>query len=495
MFQNKELVLSAIRDGFKSGTILVVGDVLLDRYLWGQVNRISPEAPVPILSLDRQTHVGGGAANVALNLSGLGISVSLAGYVGNDADGQLLLESLAAGNVLTDAIVTQEERPTISKTRVIGNQQQMLRIDNELLTAISDENVSLLLKQVRQQLDMQPAVVILSDYAKGTLTSGVTREIISLANQAGIPILVDPKGKDFKKYTGATAISPNRQELAAICNVAGDELVPLMDAGNKLRDDLELEYMVLTLGAEGIALLDHDHQQRIPAVVQEVSDVSGAGDTVIATLAAGIASGFSRLDATHLANIAGGIVVSKVGTAPVYRDELLAALEMEHVLERSSKICEMDDLIKRTNEWRHRNLNVVFTNGCFDILHAGHVSYLNTARSLGSKLVVGLNTDRSVTRLKGPSRPIMGEQDRARVLAGLGAVDAICFFDEDTPLKLIEAIKPNILAKGADYSEDQVVGAQEVQASGGKVVLIPLVENKSTTQIIEKVQSENTDAS
>ena len=363
MFQNKDLVLSVIREGFKPGIILVVGDVLLDRYMWGQVNRISPEAPVPILQLNRQTHVGGGAANVALNLSGLGISVSLAGYVGNDADGQILLESLAAGGVLTDAIVTQDERPTISKTRVIGNQQQMLRIDNEQLTAISDENEALLLEQVRRQLDQKPVAVILSDYAKGTLTRAVTQELISLANQAGIPTLVDPKGDDFSKYTGATGISPNRRELAAVCNVDGNDMVALMDAGNKLRDDLQLEFLVLTLSEEGIALLARDHQQRIPAVVQEVSDVSGAGDTVIATLAAGITSGFSRLDATHLANIAGGIVVSKVGTAPVYREELLAAFEREHVLEQSSKICELDELLKRTNEWRRRNFDIVFTNG------------------------------------------------------------------------------------------------------------------------------------
>lgn len=488
MFEHPRQVTKAVQEGFHRNNILVVGDLILDHYLWGEVKRISPEAPVPVVHTTHENYVGGGAANVANNLAGLGIAATIAGIIGDDPEGDRLLATLEKVGVGNDGIITVPGRPTICKTRVIGGHQQMLRMDREESAPVPEIRLEALLHSVQALVSQKPALVVLSDYAKGTLTEKVSRAIIAEARKQGVPVLVDPKGKDYRKYAGATAVSPNRQELSLACDY-DDDLTNLLSAGEQLRKSLDLEFLVVTLGDQGIALIDDTHHQRIPALARSVYDVSGAGDTVIATLAAGLAAGLTRLDAVHLANLAGGVVVGKVGTAPIMQEELLASISNEAAQDQSNKFVSLEEAVRLVTEWRGRGERIVFTNGCFDLLHAGHVTYLAMARRLGNRLVVGLNTDRSVTALKGPSRPVMQEVDRARVLAALASVDAVVLFDEETPIDLIKALQPNVLAKGADYTEDRVVGAKEVRSWGGEVMLIPLVDGKSTTSIIETLES------
>ncbi len=491
MFDNQIQVQAALKDGFQKCRILVVGDLILDRYLWGDVNRISPESPVPVVQLVRENEVAGGAANVAMNLASFGVQVAVAGYVGEDYFGGRLLELLSQKNIQIEGIVTRPDVATVTKTRIIGGRQQMLRIDREDIKEANRKTSEKLLAQVDRHLNQNRFdAIILSDYAKGVLSDTVCHEIISTANERNIPILVDPKGKSFVKYSKATAISPNRKELATACNSATRSLDSLLEKGRELVDTLQLDFMAVTLGEQGIALVQQDGTHKIPALAREVFDVSGAGDTVIATLAAGLAAGLSRIDALHLANLAAGVVVGKVGTATVARDDLLNALSTEQALQQSEKICTRDTLLDRIIQWRAKGDRIVFTNGCFDLLHAGHVIYLAEARQLGNRLVVGLNTDRSVRALKGPERPVIEQNDRARVLAALAAVDAVVLFDEETPIDLIRAVRPEVLAKGSDYTVEQVVGAEDVATWQGEVALIELVEGKSSTQIVKTIRTE-----
>ncbi|MGB5736967.1 MAG: D-glycero-beta-D-manno-heptose 1-phosphate adenylyltransferase, partial [Thiohalocapsa sp.] len=436
---------------------------------------------------ERETEVAGGAANVARNLVGLGLRVCMAGVTGQDEHRERLLALLMEQGVETDAVLPDPTRPTTTKTRLVGDHQQMLRIDAERIAAVDGELAERLLAAVEQHLGRVDAV-LLSDYAKGVLTGELCAQIITRARGRGLPVLVDPKGSDFTRYRGATAITPNRAELALASGVDSDDLDALLAAAERMRKHLELEQLMLTLGDLGVALVDATGLYRIPAIAREVFDVSGAGDTVIATVAAGRAAGLDPIDAAHLANLAAGVVVGKVGTAAIAADELAAAIADEAALEQGAKVAELNDLLVRVRQWRDRGERIVFTNGCFDLLHVGHVTYLERARRHGHRLVVGLNTDRSVRRLKGPERPLIGEQDRARVLAALAAVDAVVLFDAGTPIDLILAIRPDVLAKGADYSEDAVVGAADVKSWGGQVVLVPLVDDRSTSGIIQRMQ-------
>jgi D-beta-D-heptose 7-phosphate kinase/D-beta-D-heptose 1-phosphate adenosyltransferase len=491
MFDNHGQIMAAVRDGFQQRRILVVGDLILDRYLWGDVHRISPESPVPVVQLVRENEVGGGAANVAMNLAAFGVQVAVAGYVGADYFGGRLLELLGQNEIDTTGIVKRTDVVTVTKTRVIGGRQQMLRIDREEVKEGDSRTAEQLITAVGRHLDMnRPEMIILSDYAKGVLSDTICREIIGIARERDITVLVDPKGKSFAKYRGATAISPNRQELATAAHCPVRPLDNLLAAGRELVDALQLDFMAVTLGEQGIALVEKTGIRKIPAMAREVFDVSGAGDTIIATLAAGLAAGLSRVDALHLANLAAGVVVGKVGTATVSRTDLLNALSTEQALQQSEKICSLDTLLERITQWRAKGERIVFTNGCFDLLHAGHVTYLAEARRLGNRLIVGLNTDRSVRALKGPNRPVINQEDRARVLAALAAVDAVVLFDEDTPLKLIRAIRPEVLAKGSDYTVEQVVGAEEIKAWNGEVALIELVAGKSSTRIVNTIRTE-----
>lgn len=472
--------------------VIVVGDLMLDRFLWGQVQRISPEAPVPIVRLERETSSAGGAANVARNLSGLGLEVFLVGMTGADSGRDQLLAVLTEDGLSTDSVLTATDRGTTVKTRVVGNHQQMLRIDEERTAPLSEHDRERLFAAATANM-AQADVLLLSDYAKGVLSEDLCRPLIESAGDLGLPVLVDPKGRDFGRYAGATLVTPNRGELALAAGVPADDLDALLAAGSAMRERLDLEFLVLTLSEQGMVLIGPDGNHQIPAIAREVFDVSGAGDTVIATFAAGLAAGLGYVDAAHLANLAAGIVVGKLGTASIRAEELLAAISGEAALEQAAKICEPAVAQARIQSWQADGERVVFTNGCFDLLHVGHVTYLERARRYGHRLVVGLNTDASVRRLKGPERPLIGQDDRARVLAALAAVDAVVLFGEDTPLSLIERLRPDVLAKGADYREEQIVGAREVKSWGGRVVRVPLVENRSTTDIIERMNGDGLD--
>ncbi|TCJ15450.1 D-glycero-beta-D-manno-heptose-7-phosphate kinase [Parasulfuritortus cantonensis] len=485
-------MVDAVRHGFptpagRTPRALVVGDLILDRYLWGEVERISPEAPVPVVRLGRETVRLGGAGNVAANLAGLGLRVDLYGHVGEDFDGRALATELAAAGIAADGLL-RGPRPTISKTRVIGSHQQMIRLDREETGAFPAVEQARLLDAVRAALAADvPDVVILSDYAKGCLPAEVCQAVIAMARGAGVPVLVDPKGSDYRKYRGATGLTPNKREAAEATGVSVRDTEALLAGVAGLVRDLGLDFVALTRGEEGLSLVRAGSQVHLPARARQVFDVSGAGDTVIASLAAGLAAGLGLEEAGVLANLAAGIVVGKVGTVPVEAWELAREMERQGGISQADKICDWTRARAQVEAWHRDGRRVVFTNGCFDLLHAGHVGYLEQARKLGDRLVVGLNTDASVSRLKGPARPVIHEADRARVLAALEAVDAVVLFGEETPLDLILALRPDVLVKGDDYREDQVVGAAEVKSWGGSVALIPVLAGRSTTGIIAKL--------
>ena len=490
MLGDAQAVIGEVRRGFGGRRVVVVGDLMLDRYLWGRVERISPEAPVPVVRLERETESAGGAANVARNLACLGLRVSLAGVTGEDAGRAGLLSQLAANGIDAAAVLPSDDRATTVKTRVVGDHQQMIRIDAEQARPLSARDSERLLAAVSPLL-AQAAALVLSDYAKGVLTDSLCQRLIQTSRDAGVPVLIDPKGRDFARYAGATLITPNRAELALATGVPASDLDGLLGAGAALREALGLLWLVVTLSEQGMVLLGPDGSHQIPAVTREVFDVSGAGDTVIAAFAAGLSARLPLEDTAHLANLAAGVVVGKVGTATISASELLEAITGESALAQAAKICDADQALERVSRWQAAGERVVFTNGCFDLLHVGHVTYLERARGYGHRLVVGLNTDRSVRALKGPARPLIREEDRARVLAALASVDAVVLFDQETPLELIARLRPDVLAKGADYREEEVVGASEVKSWGGRVILVPLVENQSTSAIVQRVEPSN----
>ena len=464
---------------------LVIGDVMLDRYLIGDVSRISPEAPVPVVHLKSQHDRAGGAANVAANLALLGIKTHIIGCVGNDGEATILVDLIAKTGIDHSGIIHSNQRPTIAKTRILSGHQQMMRLDQENNTAFTVTENAQLSEVISHQLSLKPAVVILSDYAKGLLSTDVCQHLISQCNALKIPVLVDPKGHDYSKYSHATALTPNKKEAAEACATTTHD-PDLINKATLLKDKLDLQFFVVTRGDEGISLID-DHAHLLPATAKQVFDVSGAGDTVIATLAAGLMHELSPLESLQLANVAAGVVVGKVGTVPITRDDLIEALTSEQSSEQAHKVCDLPQLQQKVESWRKNKQKIVFTNGCFDLLHAGHVTYLEAAKKRGDKLILGLNTDRSVSALKGPTRPVVNENDRARVLAALESVDAVILFDEDTPLNLINTIKPDVIAKGSDYTADQVVGGREVESWGGEIALIDLVAGRSTSNIIKKM--------
>ena len=485
-------LINAVKRGFaplnatQTPWALVIGDLMLDCYLWGKVDRVSPEAPVPVVLIDKEDSRPGGAANVAANLTGLGLDSRVLGCIGRDPAGETLLKGIANAGVDARHTVVLPQRPTITKTRVIGGHQQMLRLDRETITAFGTDEIQKLSDAIQLALKDHPTIVVLSDYAKGVLHPEVCQFVIAEAKKLGIPVLVDPKGRDYSKYHGATGITPNRRETSDACGGIPD-IHALLEAAETLRKNLSFEFIAVTRSEEGITLLENERQLHVPAMAKQVFDVSGAGDTVIATLAASIVAGLSLDNALHLANVAAGIVVGQVGTIAITGKALLAELANENLHEQADKVCELPQLLPRVTQWREAGDRIVFTNGCFDLLHAGHVTYLEAARKLGQRLIVGLNTDRSVSALKGPSRPVIHENDRGRVMAALAAVDAVILFDEDTPLNLIQQIHPDVLVKGDDYTEDRVVGGKEVKAWGGKVALVPLVPGRSTSNIVGKL--------
>jgi D-beta-D-heptose 7-phosphate kinase/D-beta-D-heptose 1-phosphate adenosyltransferase len=477
-------VIGDIEHEWANQRLLVVGDVMLDTYIWGEVGRISPEAPVPVVRAIDRSHRPGGAANVAMNLARLGAQTVLAGFTGSDENEKLLAESLRA-NGIAPIFVACDGFPTITKQRILSGQQQMLRLDSERMGARSPGDYERLVSRVLDELPGCHAVV-LSDYAKGTLTPEVCQAIIPAARKLDIPVLVDPKSADFSRYRGATTICPNLGELARALQSDAHDLKPLLDAAEALVQKLDLEFLTATLGDKGIALVRPGNCFVVPAVARQVFDVSGAGDTVIAVLALCLASGLKPETAVELANVAAGIVVGKVGTVPVEKHELLAALAPQIALHAEDKVVTREELVQRVASWKANGERVVFTNGCFDLLHIGHITLMEQARRFGDRLIVAINSDTSARGLKGPGRPIVGERERARVLAALAAVDAVVVFGEPTPLELIVATRPDVIVKGGDYGVDTVVGAKEVMSWGGQVKIVPTVEGYSTTGLIAK---------
>ncbi len=484
MIEDLHQIVSRIEGDWRETRVLVVGDVMLDRYIWGDVERISPEAPVPVVRLAHRSEQPGGAANVAMNIAGLGARVTLAGFVGQDEERGILEACLAKAGVGCGLTVVPGH-PTTSKLRILGGQQQILRLDVERTKGYPDDAYEGLLAGIRAAMAGARAVV-LSDYAKGVLSEQVCREVIAEARRRAIPVLVDPKHRDFTRYHGATTICPNLQELSMATGLPARDTAPLLEAAARLLPQLGLEYLTVTLSEKGIAVVRPESTRTFPAVARQVFDVSGAGDTVIATLALSLASGLPIEAAVPLANIAAGVVVSKVGTVPITRDELITSLMPEIELQASEKVLPLDRLVTRVHAWRSKGQRVVFTNGCFDLLHVGHITLMEDARRQGDRLIVAINSDASVSGLKGPTRPVVSEGDRGRVLAALAAVDAVVVFGEPTPMLLIEALRPDVIVKGGDYTEDTVVGAKEVRSWGGIVKIVPTVEGFSTTKLIAR---------
>lgn len=484
MIEQLQGLITDIEHGWTSKHILVIGDVMLDRYIWGEVGRISPEAPVPVVRTTRQTDRPGGAANVAMNVASLGARTTLVGFTGGDAEEQQLKNALRACSIESEFVVG-EGFPTTSKLRILGGKQQMLRLDNERVGLRKKADYDRLISAALEKIP-QCQTVVLSDYGKGALTPEVCQQIITAAKEKGIPVLVDPKSSDFTRYRGATTICPNLHELSTAVRTENAELDPLLREAQTMVTDLKLEFMTVTLSERGIAVLWPSRQFVAPAVARQVFDVSGAGDTVVAVLALSLSSGVKPESAVELANLAAGIVVGKVGTVPIEKHELLSALSPQITLHPENKILAWPDLKSRVALWKMGGEHVVFTNGCFDLLHIGHITLLERARLFGDRLVVGVNSDSSVRGLKGSTRPVVGENERVRVLAALAAVDAVVIFEEPTPLELIRVIQPNVIVKGGDYTPDRIVGANEVTTWGGRVEIVPIVQGFSTTSLIEK---------
>jgi D-beta-D-heptose 7-phosphate kinase/D-beta-D-heptose 1-phosphate adenosyltransferase len=485
MVKEQSRLLSLIESGFGALRILIIGDVMLDRSIWGDVDRISPEAPVPVLRLVRTTSAPGGAANVAMNLVGLGVNVAQAGFWGDDAEMRELRALLAPANVDLSGMISSGN-PTISKTRITSRNQQLLRLDVESAEPRPATEHEALMERALELVRTADAV-ILSDYDKGALSAPLCQAVIGLARERRIPVLADPKGRDFGKYAGATTICPNLQELGLVTGIPSRDLAPLLAAAQELVGQLGIDYMTVTMSEKGIRILYPDSVFHSPTRAREVFDVTGAGDTVIATLAASLAGGLDPETAVTLANIAAGIVVAKTGTAPISRHELVAEFTASAQMKAPDKILDLPHLLVRLAEWRASGDRIVFTNGCFDILHVGHITLLEQCREFGDKVIIGLNSDASVRQLKGPTRPLVSESERARVLAALGATDAVIIFDQPTPLELIQAVRPDVLVKGGDYSASTIVGADDVVTWGGRVEIVPTVNGASTTNTIRKM--------
>lgn len=465
---------------FHRARVLVFGDVMLDRYWTGPTSRISPEAPVPVVRIQDIENRAGGAGNVALNIATLGADVDLMGIAGNDDNGRVLADMLQQSRVSCH-FLQHPTHPTITKLRIMSRHQQLIRLDFEEAFDATD------LSELYGNFDQQVAnagVVILSDYGKGALSN--PQRLIDSARRSSVPVLVDPKGTDFERYRGATLITPNLSEFEAVVGPAQDDET-LVTKARSLIADYDLQAVLVTRSEKGMTLVQRDHAPfHLPTRAREVYDVTGAGDTVISVLAAALAAGQDMEQATVLANTAAGIVVGKLGTATASTEELRAELRSENQL--GAGIFDEQSLLLLVQEARARGETLVMTNGCFDIIHPGHVQYLKEAKALGDRLLVAVNSDESVARLKGPTRPVNPLDHRMAVLAGLASVDWVVPFGEDTPERLICSVLPDILVKGGDYKVEEIAGGQCVQANGGEVIILSFKDNCSTSAIVKKIQ-------
>ncbi len=471
----------AITPEFSKANIIVIGDVMLDRYWSGQAARISPEAPVPVVRVKSIEERVGGAGNVALNIAKLGGKVTLLAVVGDDAEGDTIKRLLEAEGVICDFVVEPNIR-SICKLRVMAQHQQLIRIDFE--EACLNFDLMALEAKLLKHLPKNNTVVF-SDYGKGTLAE--VSAYIMAAKEADMKVLVDPKGVDYQRYAQADLITPNLSELQAVVGVPRDE-AHLMANGRALLQQLQLPALLLTRGEAGMTLIQPDKIHSLPAQAKDVFDVTGAGDTVIAVMALGVALGMTLPDAMYLANLAGGIVVGKLGTSTVSIQELTRAMHGDR--DSQYGIVSEDELAQILIGAKAHDERIIMTNGCFDLLHAGHVTYLEQAKALGDRLVVAVNSDNSVKRLKGETRPINGLQERMTVLAALACVDWVVSFEEDTPERLYCRLLPDVIVKGGDYSPDQVAGGDCVIQAGGEVKILQFVDGQSTTAMIEKARGQ-----
>ncbi|MDG6333412.1 bifunctional D-glycero-beta-D-manno-heptose-7-phosphate kinase/D-glycero-beta-D-manno-heptose 1-phosphate adenylyltransferase HldE [Glaesserella parasuis] len=466
---------------FNNAKVLVLGDVMLDRYWFGSTNRISPEAPVPVVKVQENEDRAGGAANVAMNIASLNVPVTLHGLVGNDDAGRAL-DKLLSEHRIQNQCVAVDSHPTITKLRILSRHQQLLRLDFE--EGFHNLDCQALLAKLAAEITAYGAL-ILSDYGKGTLDA--VQQMIQIARQANVPVLIDPKGTDFERYRGATLLTPNMSEFEAVAGHCNDE-GEIVAKGLKMIADFDLSALLITRSEKGMTLLRPNQDPfHLPTQAKEVYDVTGAGDTVISVLATAIADGRPLEEACYLANAAAGVVVGKLGTSTVSPSELEQAIHQR--AETGFGVVSEDELKVIVKQSKTRGEKIVMTNGCFDILHPGHISYLENARKLGDRLIVAVNTDESVKRLKGESRPINDLNARMAVLAGLASVDWVVPFGEDTPQRLIGEILPDLLVKGGDYKPEEISGSQEVWANGGEVRVLNFENGCSTTNVIKKIQS------
>lgn len=476
-----------------SPKVLLVGDFMLDSYVYGDALRISPEAPVQVLKVVKREHAAGGASSVAADITTLGARCVCVGVTGSDANGRLLRDILRQTGASTESLLELTDRPTITKERVIGlaqhrHRQQLLRVDEECTDPLTEADYQRLLELYQASL-ADCDIVCLQDYNKGLLQPAFCQTLITLARQAGKKVLVDPPlDRDYKKFTGATLITPNRKETS---HAVGFEIQTIADADRAsqvLQESLQLEMVVITLDKEGAFLRTPTLVEHVPTLPRNVYDVTGAGDMMLAMLAVAMAAGCDDETALQLANTASGIEVEKFGVATVSVDEIVNEIISMHK-GKTGKILAADELVSHLEYHRQRKESIVFTNGCFDVLHRGHIEYLGFCKQQGDVVVVGLNSDSSVRQLKGPERPINNQHDRAAVLAALESVDYICVFDEPDPLRLIQQVCPDVLVKGADWKEKGVIGQEFVEARGGRLELAPLVTGKSSTFTIEKMKT------
>ena len=472
----------------KSPKLLVIGDLMIDHYLWGSCERISPEAPVQVINVDNESTVLGGSGNVINNLKALGAQVDVISVIGGCETSDELKILLNDINVNSKYLITQKDRITSKKSRIIAAQQQVVRYDRESTDEISTKSQTTILNTFKKIITNYDAV-LLSDYGKGVLTADLTQSLIAIANDNNKKVLIDPKGLDYSKYKGAYLLTPNKKEASEATQINIHDDATLTQAITQLKTNCDLDVSLITLSEQGVAIYDdHDDELRIhPTVAREVFDVTGAGDTVLASLGFALSCGLDIDNSVEFANLAAGVVVGKIGSATATLNEII---EYESSLNKSTSdehIKTLDEIITLSTELKSRDKKIVFTNGCFDLLHAGHVRYLETAKSFGDMLILGLNSDRSVTALKGEGRPINTQLDRAYILAALEAVDYVVIFDEDTPYDLIKAIKPHVLVKGGDYEGQDVVG----QDIADELKLVQFVDGKSTTKTIEKIQQSN----
>ena len=472
---------------FADARVVVVGDVMLDRYVRGAASRLSPEAPIPVLRPTSSRATLGGAANVALNVATLGGQVSLVGVIGDDAAGAEVGRLLAASAGIVPHLVVAAGRPTTAKTRFMVGVHQLLRLDEETTATIDEATAATLLQHFSRAL-RNADIVVLSDYAKGVLSDAVLQAVLAQARELGRVVIADPKRPEFAAYRGATVLTPNEVEVRQATQIDAADDSEADRAGRRALDETAGEAVLVTRSAKGLTLVQRDRPAlHLPTRAREVADVSGAGDTLVAALAVALGAGAALPEAAMVANITAGISVAKQGTATVSREELLGVLHLEDLVATDRKVAAWEQAAQRTAAWRAQGLRVGFANGCFDLIHPGHVRLLTEARARCDRLVVALNTDASVKRLKGPTRPLQNETARATVMASLSPVDLVVLFDEDTPFELIQALRPDVLVKGADYTVDQVVGADLVQGWGGTVLLVELQQGHSTTGTIRRM--------